>query len=61
MSDSKAIITSSLEVIIPSTNESVFVCDLNEHTLQIMLNMWWALMSIPSKRAVSWNHTTQQS
>jgi len=41
MSDSKSLNTSLLEVIIPSKDERVFIRDLSDLTLQIILDVWW--------------------
>jgi len=55
MSDSKSLNTSFLEVIISCKNESVFICDLSDLTLQIIWDAWWAATNVGSKRPVTWN------
>jgi hypothetical protein len=55
MSDSKSINTSLLEVIIASTNECVFIHDLNDLTLQIIVEDWWTSMNVDSKLSIASN------
>jgi len=55
MSDSKSLNTSLVEVVIPSKNECVFICDLSDLTSQIMFDAWSASMNVDSKRAIAWN------
>ena len=56
MSDTQSVNTSLLEVMISSKNETVFIHDLSDLTLQIILNAWWASMNVDSKRPIAWNN-----
>jgi len=53
MSDSKSLNTSLLEVMISSNNERVFICDLNDLTLQIIFDGWWASMNVGLKCSIA--------
>jgi len=55
MSDSQSLNTSLLEVVISSTNDYVFIHDLNDLTLQIIFDGWWASMNVGSKNHIDWN------
>jgi len=57
MLDSKSLNTRLLEVIISSKNERLFIRDLNDLTLQVMLDAWWASMKVDSKGPIAWNNT----
>jgi len=57
MSDSKSVNTSLLEVMISSKNELVCIHDLNDRTLQIIFDAWWASMSVGLKRSISWKNS----
>jgi len=54
---SKCLNTSLLEVVISSKKEHVFICDFSEHSLQIILDNWWASMKVGSKCPIAWNHS----
>jgi hypothetical protein len=43
--------------MISSKNERVFICDLSDLTLQIMLDAWWASMNEGSKWPIAWNNS----
>ena len=55
MSDTQALKTSLLEVMISSKTERVSIPDLSDLTLQIMLDAWWASMNVGSKQPIGWN------
>jgi hypothetical protein len=55
MADSKSLNTTLLEVMISSKNERVFIRDLSDLTLQIIIDAWWASMNEGSKRPIAWN------
>jgi hypothetical protein len=55
MSDKQSVNTSLLEVLISSQNEQVFVRDLSNLALQIIIDTWWASINVGSKRPISWN------
>ena len=57
MSDLISLNTSLLEVMIPSKTECVFICDLSNLTLQILIHAWWASMNDGSKRPIAWNNS----
>jgi len=57
MSDSQSLNTSLLEVMISSKNEPVFIRDLNDLTLQIIFDAWWASMNVGSKRSIAWKNS----
>jgi len=61
MLDSKSINTSLLEVMISSKNECIFIRDLCDHTLQIILDAWWTSMNVASKRPIAWNNSRHAS
>jgi len=54
MSDSQSLNTSLPEVIICSKNDSVFIHDLSDLTLQIIFDGWCASMNVGSKRPIAW-------
>jgi len=54
MPDSKSLNTLLLEVMISSKNEHVFIRDLNDLTLQIIFDAWWASMNVSSMRSIAW-------
>jgi len=41
--------------MISSKNERVFICDLNDLTLQIIFDAWWVSMNVGSKHPIAWN------
>jgi hypothetical protein len=53
MSDTQSLNTSLLEVMISSKNECVFICDLSDLTLQIIVDALWAFMNVGSKRPIA--------
>ena len=53
--DSQCVNTLLLEVIISSENDLVYICDLNDRTLQIISDAWWASMNFDSKCPIVWN------
>jgi len=55
MSDSQSFNTVLLKIMISYKNEHVFICDLNDCTLQILFDAWWASMNIGSKCPIAWN------
>jgi len=57
MSDSQSMNTSLLEVKISSKNERVYIRDLNDLTLQIIFDAWWASLNVGSKRSIAWNNS----
>jgi hypothetical protein len=57
MSDTQSLNTSLLEVMISSKNERVFIHDLSDFTLQIILDAWWASMNEGSKRPIYWKNS----
>jgi hypothetical protein len=56
MSDSQSLNTSLLEVIISSKNERVFIHDLSDLTLQIILDAWWPSTNVDSKGPITCNN-----
>ena len=61
MSDSKSLDTSLLDVMISSKNESVFICDVSDLTIQIIFDAWWASMNVGSKLPIAWNNSRHVS
>jgi hypothetical protein len=61
MSDSKSINTFLLEAIISSKNERVFICDLNDLTLQTIFDAQWTSMNVDSKLSIVWNNYRHSS
>jgi len=57
MSDSQSLNTSLQEVMTSSKNERVFIRDLNDLTLQIIFDVWWASMNVGSKRSIAWKNS----
>jgi len=53
MLDSQSLNTSLLEVMLSSKNECFFICDLSDHTLQIIFNASWAAMNVASKGPIA--------
>jgi len=53
MSDSQSLKTLLLEVKISSKNECVFIGDLNDLTLKIIFDAWWASMRVGSTRSIT--------
>jgi len=43
--------------MISSKNERVFICDLNDLTLQIIFHAWWTSMNVDSKLSIAWNNS----
>jgi hypothetical protein len=41
--------------MISCKNECVFIRDLSDRSLQIILNAWWASMNVRLKLPVAWN------
>jgi hypothetical protein len=58
MSDTQFLNTSLLEVMISSTNEHVFIRELSDLTLQIIVDAWWASMNVGSKRPIAWKNSS---
>jgi len=58
MSDTKSLNTLSLEVMISSNNEHIFIHDLSDLSLHIIFNAWWASMNIGSKQPIAWNNSS---
>jgi hypothetical protein len=58
MSDTKSLYTLLLEVMISSKNKRVFIGELSNLTWQIILDDWWASITVGSKRPIPWNHST---
>ena len=56
MSDSQSLNILLLEVMISSKNEAVFIRDLNDLTLQIIFDAWWASMNVGSKCPIAWKN-----
>jgi hypothetical protein len=57
MSDSQSLNTLLLEVTISSKNERVSIRDLNNLTLQILFDAWWASMNVGLKRSIAWKNS----
>jgi len=57
MSDSKSFNTSFLEVMISSRNKRIFIRDLSDLALQIIVDAGWASMNVGSKRPIAWNNS----
>ena len=57
MSDTKSFITSLLEVMIHSKNESVFIRDLSDLSLQISFDAWWASVNEGSRWPIACNNS----
>jgi len=57
MSDTLSLNNSLLEFMISSRNESVFIRDLSDLTLQIIFYAWWASMNVGSKRPIAWKNS----
>jgi hypothetical protein len=57
MSDTKSLNTSSMQVMISSKHERVFIRDLSDLTLQIIFNAWWASMKVGPKRPIASNNS----
>jgi len=57
MSDSKSLNTSSLEVMISSKNERVFIRDMSDLTLQIVFDAWWDSMNDGLKGPIAWKNS----
>jgi hypothetical protein len=57
MSDTKYLNTLSLDVMISSKNERVFIRDLKDLTLEIIFHDWWASMNVGAKRPIAWNNS----
>ena len=55
MSHSKSLNTSLLELMFSSKSECVFIRDLSNLTLQIIVDAWWDSMNEGSKRPIAWN------
>ena len=59
MSDIKSLNTSLLEVMISSTYECVFICDLRDLNFQIIFDALWASMNVGSKQPIACNSSRQ--
>jgi len=57
ISDSKCLNASSVEVMISSKNQPIFIRDWNDFTSKIMFNAWWASTNIGLKRYIDWNNS----
>jgi len=57
MSDSQSLKTLLQEVMISSKNERVFIRNLNDVTLQLIFDAWWASMNVGSKRSIAWKNS----
>jgi hypothetical protein len=57
MSDTQSLNPSLLEVMISSKNEHVFIRNLCDLTLQIILDTWWAAMDVGSMRPIAWKNS----
>ncbi|KAF8251988.1 hypothetical protein K440DRAFT_636171 [Wilcoxina mikolae CBS 423.85] len=57
MSDSISLNTFLLEVMISLKNESVFIGDLSDLTMEIMFDAWWPSMNEGSKQPIDWNNS----
>jgi len=44
--------------MISSNNERIFICDLNDLTIQIIFDTWWTSMNVDSKLSIAWNNST---
>jgi len=44
------------EVMISSKNKHVFICDLSDLTLQIIINAWWTSMNVGSTWSIACNN-----
>jgi hypothetical protein len=55
MLDSKSLNTMLGEVMISYQYECVIICDLNDLTLQIILDAWWASMNVRSMSPIASN------
>ena len=43
--------------MLSSKHERVFIRDLSDLTLQIIIDAWWASMNVGSKRPIAWNNS----
>jgi len=57
MSDLQSLNTSLLEVKISSKNERFFIRDLNDLTLQIIFDAWWASLNVGLKCSIAWKNS----
>jgi hypothetical protein len=57
MSESQALNTSLLEVMISSKNECVFIHAVSDLTLQIIFDAWWASINVGSMGPIVWNNS----
>jgi len=57
MSDWKSLHTALVEVMIPSKDKRVFIRDMSDLTLHIVIDAWWASMNVGSKRPIAWNNS----
>jgi hypothetical protein len=57
MLDTQSLNTSLLEVMISCKNESVFIRDLSDLTLQIIFDAWWASLNVGPKQPIGWNNS----
>jgi len=55
MCDTRSVNTSLVEVMVSSKNKRVFIRNLSDHTLEIIVDAWWASMNEGSKRPIAWN------
>jgi hypothetical protein len=53
MSESKSLNISLPEEMISSTNECVYIPNVSNIPLQIIVDTWWASMTVDSKRPIA--------
>jgi len=53
MSDSNSLNISFLELMIPSKDERVFICDSSDLASQIIFAAWWGLMNVDWKSPIA--------
>jgi len=61
MWDSQSINTSLLQVMIYSKREQIFIPNLTDLTLQIILVTWCASMNVGLKRPIAWNNSRNET
>jgi len=57
MSHSKSLNISVGKVMISSKHEGIFIRDVNDLTLEIIFNTWWASINRSLKRPIAWNNS----
>jgi len=60
MSNSTSLNTSLVEVTISRNTECVFICDLSDLTLQMIVHAWWASINVGLKSPVGWNYSRHE-